>query len=138
MAHFISTNEEETLNFAKEMAKSIVAGEVIYLEGDLGSGKTTFARGFCKALGFKGFVHSPSYSLIHHYENAPDIFHLDLYRVNEKAGVEDLGLDYYPLSKGVTLIEWPQGGIQNLLPPNKIIRFENLSEDERLIEIELI
>jgi tRNA threonylcarbamoyladenosine biosynthesis protein TsaE len=135
MAHFISRNEEETLKFAKEMAKTIIPGQVIYLKGDLGSGKTTFTRGFCRALGYTDFVHSPSYSLIHHYENVPDIFHLDLYRVDEKAGVEDLGLDYYPINGGITLIEWPQGGIQDLLPPNIIISFENLSEDERLIEI---
>lgn len=135
MAKWISRSVEDTAKFARDLAKVAKPGDVIYLEGNLGAGKTVFAKYFCAELGYEGFVHSPTYALVHSYENRPPIFHLDLYRLEEQGGFEELGLDYYDLPSGITLIEWPSNELKGLLPPNYLIEIETIGEEERLITL---
>jgi tRNA threonylcarbamoyladenosine biosynthesis protein TsaE len=97
---------------------------VIYLTGDLGAGKTTFARGFLHALGVTGAIHSPTYTVLETYETAAaTVVHLDLYRLRDTAELEPLGLRDLAVPGTVWLIEWPERGTGGLLPADIQIRF---------------
>ncbi|MEJ1965247.1 MAG: tRNA (adenosine(37)-N6)-threonylcarbamoyltransferase complex ATPase subunit type 1 TsaE [Gammaproteobacteria bacterium] len=94
---------------------------VVYLTGDLGAGKTTLARGFLRALGVDGIVHSPSYNLMDIYEtNAGPIVHLDLYRMRDPSELEPLGLRDEARPGTLWLIEWPQQG-EGWLPAADVV-----------------
>jgi tRNA threonylcarbamoyladenosine biosynthesis protein TsaE len=89
---------------------------VVYLEGDLGAGKTTLARGFLRALGVTGAIRSPTYTLIEPYRiGERDVLHLDLYRLTAPEELLNLGLSDYPPDRCLWLLEWPQRG-QGLIP----------------------
>lgn len=133
----ITKNADETKSFGAEIANNLVGGEIICLEGDLGSGKTTFVQGLAEALNLKGRVVSPTFILMRQYSSEKlNLYHLDLYRLetNLKEEVENLGLfDIWGKSGNVVVVEWAEK-IRELLPKNaKWIRFENLSETERKI-----
>ena len=110
-------DEEATLNFGACLATALGDGGIITLRGDLGCGKTTLSRGLLRALGHKGAVKSPTYTLVEPYEiGARRIFHYDLYRLNDPAELEYLGLRDFIDNETLTLIEWPEKG-EPLLPP---------------------
>lgn len=102
------------------------AGALVYLEGDLGAGKTTLARGLLRALGVQGAIRSPTYTLMEVYEQ-PDrpVLHMDLYRLNDPLELHNLGLADFSPSHSLWLVEWPQRG-QGMLPPWDV-RIELLS-----------
>jgi len=116
------------VDFAFAFAKDLKPGDVIALEGDLGSGKTAFCRGICAGLGFDGVVNSPSYAIVHEYPNNPPIYHLDLYRLKNANDLYDLGIDGF--SKGITLIEWPRNFPLNV---THSVEFKIIGENEREI-----
>jgi tRNA threonylcarbamoyladenosine biosynthesis protein TsaE len=98
---------------------------IIYLEGDLGAGKTTFARGFLEALGHAGRVPSPTYTLVEPYAlSGYRVFHMDLYRINDPSELEDLGVAEQLGPGAVGLIEWPGHGDGYLPPPDIRVRLE--------------
>jgi len=134
---FRSSSSEETFNFAKKFALSVEYGSIILLKGDLGSGKTTFSKGFSKGLGFDDVILSPTYPILNEYNsNDKSLYHFDLYRL--KSMVEFLeigGLEYLNSYKAITLVEWPEL-IENIDMINKIeIEFEHISENERSITV---
>ena len=134
---FRSSSPEETFNFAKKFALSVEYGSIILLKGDLGSGKTTFSKGFSKGLGFDDVILSPTYPILNEYNsNDKSLYHFDLYRL--KSMVEFLeigGLEYLNSYKAITLVEWPEL-IENIDMINKIeIEFEHISENERSITV---
>lgn len=103
---------------------------VIYLEGDLGAGKTTLARGFMAALGVEGIIRSPTYTLMEPYRiGTLDILHMDLYRLNDPAELHNLGLSDYPPDRSFWLLEWPQRGAGMLPRPD--IRVQLLHEGQQ-------
>lgn len=119
-------NETALMAFAENFAHSVSAPACLYLEGDLGAGKTTFVRGFLRGLGYKGRVKSPTYTLIEEYPLADNLhcFHLDLYRISEPTAVFSLGLEAYPVQKSIFLIEWPQLGASFLPKATHQLHFE--------------
>jgi len=104
----ISSSEEETLAWARGFSEQLQEGDCVFLLGNLGAGKTVVSRGICQGLGVTEGVHSPTYSIVHEYANSPKIYHIDLYRLPEGADFEEIGLDYYCFSEGISLIEWPE------------------------------
>jgi tRNA threonylcarbamoyladenosine biosynthesis protein TsaE len=97
---------------------------VLYLEGDLGSGKTTFARGFARGAGVAGAVRSPTYTLLELYPASDGtLVHLDLYRVRSPAELDTLGLREWATAAHVWLIEWPQRGAGRLPAADLEVRF---------------
>ena len=131
MEIFISKSREETEAFAKEYAKTLVGGDVVLLDGEMGAGKTVFAKGVAKGLGVEEEVTSPTYAYMNDYDGR--LFHYDCYRIESVEQAERLGLaDYFELG-GVCLIEWSQN-IAPLLPPVvKRVRIEKRGENERAI-----
>ncbi len=111
-------------NFANQFAADLQVPLVIWLEGDLGSGKTAFARGLIHALGYTGRVKSPTYGLLEQYQLAPvQVLHMDLYRINDPAELEYLGLPDLLDDQTILLIEWPDKGGQWLPEPDFIFKF---------------
>ena len=107
----IGTSEENTMFVAGLFATAIGAGGVIYLEGDLGAGKTTFVRGFMRGLGFLDAVKSPTFTLVEPYElGRGQVYHFDLYRLGHPEELEYLGVDDYFNENALCLIEWPEKG----------------------------
>ena len=132
-----SQNEKETQDLAALLATLSQPGDVYLLEGELGAGKTTFTKGFGKALGIKRVIKSPTYTLIREYTDGRlPLYHMDLYRL-EAEGADDLGLEEYFASDGVTLIEW--GSVVSQDMPNEYLLLEfsrtRESNDGRQIRI---
>ncbi|STZ76291.1 tRNA (adenosine(37)-N6)-threonylcarbamoyltransferase complex ATPase subunit type 1 TsaE [Bergeriella denitrificans] len=104
-------DEEATLAAGARWAASLAAPLVVYLQGDLGAGKTTFVRGLLRAAGYGGAVKSPTYALVESYPLAGfTLHHFDLYRFASPEEWEDAGLDDLFGAGSICLIEWPQQG----------------------------
>lgn len=112
-------SEEEMEQLGTAIAQVLEAGDLVYLIGDLGVGKTTLARGIARGLGYKGRVNSPTFVIMNIYENIPPIYHFDFYRLKTD-DMLDLGLEDYLDKEGVILVEWPQAG-EKILPREALV-----------------
>jgi tRNA threonylcarbamoyladenosine biosynthesis protein TsaE len=132
MAKIITASREETENFAREYAKTLSAGDVVVLDGDMGAGKTVFSKGVAAGLGIEEEVTSPTYAYMNDYDGR--LFHYDCYRIESVEQAENLGLaDYFDMG-GICLIEWAQN-IAPLLPRRvKRVVIKKLDENRREIE----
>jgi tRNA threonylcarbamoyladenosine biosynthesis protein TsaE len=111
---YISSNAEQTMEFAKNLALHLQSRDVIALEGDLGAGKTTFTKGLAEGLGITKNVNSPTFTIIKEYKGTMPLYHMDVYRLENAE--EDLGFDEYFEGRGVTVVEWAHL-IKDQLPP---------------------
>jgi len=118
---------------AASFARRVCAPLVIFLEGDLGAGKTTFARAFLHALGYPGYVKSPSYGLLESYHaGGKAILHLDLYRIEDPEELDYLAIrDLYD-AETVLLVEWPERGINHLPAADLKLRFDETDESHTI------
>ncbi len=114
---FLLADENATIALAQRLAARLKPGMVIYLQGDLGAGKTTLVRGMLNALGYGGRVKSPTYTLVEPYHAAGlDLRHFDLYRLRDEEEWEAAGFRDEFNGQNIFLIEWPENA-QGLLPP---------------------
>lgn len=106
---YVTRSEEETFRLAKKLSQGFKGKEVVFLMGELGTGKTIFAKGLAAGLGLEDFhqVCSPSYTLVNIYQGKHTIFHIDLYRLGKDSEIMDLGWEDY-LGQGVIIVEWAE------------------------------
>jgi tRNA threonylcarbamoyladenosine biosynthesis protein TsaE len=105
----VTRSADETRRAGESIAGTLVAGDVVLLTGDLGLGKTVFARGVAVGLGVPPEeVHSPSFALVHQYRGRLPVHHIDLYRVEKDADLEELGLEEILGGEGIALVEWAE------------------------------
>lgn len=118
-----------------KLAQKSKSGDVIYLIGELGAGKTTLVRGFLRSLGHKGKVKSPTYTLVEPYEIVgKKIYHFDLYRLLDPEELEHIGIRDYFTDKSICLIEWPERAY-NMLPSANIICTIEIIELGRKVDV---
>ncbi|MDM8534688.1 tRNA (adenosine(37)-N6)-threonylcarbamoyltransferase complex ATPase subunit type 1 TsaE [Clostridiaceae bacterium HSG29] len=132
----VCKNENDTKRLAKEISNIVKAGDVICLDGDLGAGKTTFTKYLCEDLGVKGYVNSPSYSIVNEYDGDVKINHFDVYRIFSVDELYEIGYEEYFNNTSICIVEWAKK-IEELIPDNSIwmnITLGN-SFDERIIDI---
>lgn len=137
VVELLLADEEATLALGRRMAAILPAdGLVAFLYGDLGAGKTTFARAFLRALGVGERVKSPTYSLVEGYDIAGrQAFHLDLYRIADPGELEWLGLDSLAEPGSIVLVEWPERGAGALPPVDLALSFRH-EEPGRAVRLE--
>jgi tRNA threonylcarbamoyladenosine biosynthesis protein TsaE len=130
---YLTKSEEETIALGERLAQRLPSRAVVLLIGNLGAGKTTLAKGIVKGLGAAApeDVSSPTFTLIHEY--GPNVYHVDLYRLDEEREVETLGLEEIFEKEAVVLVEWGER-FPGLIPARHIeIRLEQKSGDMRQI-----
>lgn len=112
-------------DLGRSLAARCPAGGRIYLQGELGAGKTTWVRGFLRGLDYPGKVKSPTYTLVESYQlPGRTIHHLDLYRVNGPGELESIGIRDYLDGTGICLVEWPERGAGLLAEPDILVRID--------------
>jgi len=135
---------EDTKNLGQKIAKEILKRKdksafIVFLDGDLGTGKTTLVKEIIFALGIKEKVKSPTFTIIEPYElNDKNIYHIDLYRINDPSELEIIGLrEYLNESEAIIFIEWPEKSFGFLKKFDLKISLKHSSEKERKCKIEL-
>ena len=137
-----SNSPKETENIAKAFSKELNGGDVICLNGDLGTGKTAFVGGLVKALGYAESISSPTFTIVNCYEGGKfPIYHFDVYRIEDPDEMYEIGYEEYIYGDGVTLIEWSEK-IRDILPKDRyeitIKKNYDKHEDFREIIVERI
>jgi tRNA threonylcarbamoyladenosine biosynthesis protein TsaE len=125
---------EETETLAAGLAARLGVGDVVTVAGELGSGKTTFVRGACAALGVRENVTSPTYTIGHRYHGSEvEVSHLDLYRFQGVSAAEWGDLEPY-FDDAIVFVEWPEAGASVLPPPRYAVRLRHAAGG-RAVEI---
>ena len=130
-----SASPEETERIAARLAKRLHPGDVVTVSGELGSGKTTFVRGACRALGVEGPVTSPTFTVGHRYHGTVDVSHLDLYRFAGVSAAEWGDLEPY-FDDAVCFVEWPEAARDALPPVRAAVTLRHANGDRRSITVE--
>lgn len=131
------TNRDATITLGKKIGQQLVAGDVLVLDGDLGAGKTTFTKGLAAGLEIPDIIKSPTFTIIHEYQDGRlPLYHMDAYRL-ENGGAEDLGLEEYFDGDGVSVVEWAEF-VEDELPTDFLaIHFKRTGDDNtRILEFE--
>lgn len=128
---YTSHSEDDTIELAENIESEKFPGMVICLNGELGSGKTVFVKGFAKALGIDETITSPTFSLVKEYYNGEmPLFHMDVYRLDESS--EDFGLADYINQNGVCIIEWPEM-VEGQLPDERLdVKIKVIDDNTRI------
>ena len=120
---------------AAKLAGGLTLGDVVTVSGDLGSGKTTFVRGACRALGVTAAVTSPTFTIGHRYPGDPDVSHLDLFRFQGLSAAEWGDLEPY-FEDAICFVEWPEAAAGALPPVRAEVRLSHVDPTHRLITLD--
>ena len=128
-------SEEQLIKIAMQLADNLVFRSFsLYLSGDLGAGKTTFARGLIRYFGYTGCIKSPTFSLVESYEfKKQRLYHFDLYRIETTEELINIGIDDYFSEEAIRLIEWPERGAGFLQKPDLWLSIETDSNHDRIL-----
>lgn len=137
MEEFYSKSNDETINFAKEFAKTLKEGDIVLLDGDLGAGKTVFSKGIVSALSNgREIAVSPTFVILNIYNTTPPVYHFDLYRIGDISELDAIGAEEYFFGNGISLVEWPSRA-ESLFPSSAIsVTIQKLGDNERKILID--
>ena len=129
---FVSKSIEDTLELEENMESEKFPGMIICLNGELGSGKTIFVKGFAKALGIKENITSPTFNLVKEYDGEAKLYHMDVYRLQDDC--ESVGFDDYFDGEAISIIEWSEI-ICDCLPSERLdINFSIIDENTRVLK----
>ena len=134
-----TASAQETEALAAQLADRLQPGDVVLVSGDLGSGKTTFVRGACRALGVQAPVTSPTFTIARRYDGRLPISHLDLYRLGDLDDEDPALLADELAADRVAFVEWPEVGAPAGLDPQQVaarVTLEHRGGDRRLVRIE--
>ncbi len=134
MAVFISDSADKTMEFAMEYAKTLKGGDTVLLNGEMGAGKTVFAKGVARGLGIEDEILSPTYAYMNDY--CGKLYHFDCYRLSDGGQAEALGLTDYFYAGGVCLVEWSENILSVLPEKVRKVNITKLGEGVRKIEYE--
>ena len=138
MEEWTTHSPEETIERAKKFGASLKPGSVVALQGNLGAGKTTFAKGLAVGLGVKSEreVKSPTFVILHIYKGRVPLYHFDLYRMEGSSDMDDLGMDeFLGDPEAISIVEWPERIPEVLERADYKIELISIKDDERLIKI---
>jgi tRNA threonylcarbamoyladenosine biosynthesis protein TsaE len=128
----VSNSAADTEAISARLAAELVPGDVVAVSGELGSGKTTFVRGACRALRVTGPVTSPTFTIGHRYRGSVDVSHLDLFRFSGVSPAEWGDLEPY-FEDAIVFVEWPEAG-RDVLPPARVsVLLQHAGGDRRRI-----
>jgi len=131
----VSHGAEQTRRLGAHLGKLLLPGDLVLLEGEFGTGKTTFTQGVAKGLGIDSrYVNSPTFTLINEYKAGKKrLAHVDIYRLENHEQIATLGLDDYLEGPYITVIEWPEGAAPWLPPDRLVVKFQHLNETKRTV-----
>ena len=130
---YLSNSEKETIELGVNYAKTLNAGDVVLINGEMGGGKTAFTKGIAKGLGITEVITSPTYAYMNDYNGK--LYHYDCYRLTSGEDAEALGLTDYFYGTGVCVIEWSEN-IKSVLPSKvKILKIKKIDENKREITL---
>jgi tRNA threonylcarbamoyladenosine biosynthesis protein TsaE len=127
---------EATEALGAELARRLQPGDVVLVQGELGSGKTTFVRGACRALGVEGPVTSPTFTIGQLYKGRVGIAHLDLFRLDSLADEDPALIDDYLTPERVAFVEWPETALPAIERIAHRVSLEHRGGDRRLVTVE--
>lgn len=136
---FIVDSVDKTINLGKKIGHLAHSGDIICLNGDLGSGKTHLTKGIAMGLGISDNITSPTFTIVNEYEGRIKLYHFDVYRVNDPDEISEMGFDEYIFGDGVSVIEW-SNYIKEIIPEEcmsiNIIKIPEINESIRKIIID--
>lgn len=132
----ISKSFQDTENAGAAFAKSLKAGAVVAMYGDLGMGKTAFVRGMARGLGSAARVTSPTFTIVNEYDGTPPLFHFDMYRLKSADELFDIGWEDYLARGGICAVEWSENVREAFDGTEVSVTIDKLGDNERKITIE--
>ena len=139
MIRIVTYSTEDTVEKGRLLGSILKKGDVICLEGDLGTGKTAFTSGIAKALGIDGYIKSPTFTIVNEYKGKLPLYHFDVYSISDSSEMFEVGFEEYLYGNGVVVIEWANM-IKDILPEEyirvEICKDREKGQDARIITIE--
>lgn len=131
----VSTSAEQTRKIGIKLGKLVASGDVIFLVGPLGAGKTCLTQGIARGLGINEYTASPTFVLVREYRGKMPLYHIDLYRLDKIEEVTQLGLDDYLYGNGVCVVEWADKGLSVLPEEHLLIEMQIVSPMKRKLKL---
>jgi len=136
----ITHSPEETIDLGEQISKKLENGDFVALSGDLGAGKTMLVKGLAKGLGVEDYmyVNSPSFVILKEYQGKKNLYHFDVYRLEEESFSQTLDYKKYFYGEGITVVEWADK-IRNIIPDKYVnVKIEYIGLEERQFKIERV